>query len=92
MKRIALSLIVGTALITGYASQATATSPNTGCPPSYIVWPVGSQNPPYHADSHVDNNGDNSVCAKQIDDRTFQYNGQTYPVYNFIDNTVASNG
>jgi hypothetical protein len=91
MKCIAISLIAGTALIAGYAGQASATSPGTGCPPSYIVWTVGSQTPPYHADSHVDNNGDGTVCAKQIDGRTFEYNGQAYPVYNFIDNTVAPN-
>jgi hypothetical protein len=90
MKRIALSFIAGAALIVGYAGQASATSPQTGCPPSYTVWTVGSQTPPYHADSHVDTNGDGTVCAKQIDDKTFQYNGQAYPLYNFIDNTVAS--
>jgi hypothetical protein len=93
MKRIALSLIAGAALTAGYAGQASATSPNTGCPPSYQVWYVGSMKPPYHADSYVDQkgNGDGIVCAKQIDDKTFQYNGHTYPLYNFIDNTVSSN-
>lgn len=92
MRRIALALIASGAVIAGYAGQASATSPNTGCPHSYQVWIVGSMNPPYHADSHVDQKGndDGTVCAKQIDDKTFQYNGQTYPLYNFIDNTVAS--
>jgi hypothetical protein len=91
MKRIALSLIASGVLIAGYASQASATSPYTGCPSSYHVWNVGSQTPPYHADEAVDEKGndDNIVCAKQIDNKTFQYNNQTYPLYNFIDNTVA---
>jgi hypothetical protein len=35
-------------------------------------------------------NGDAIVCAKQIDDKTFEYIGQPYPLYNFIDNTVAT--
>jgi hypothetical protein len=91
MRRIALSLIAGGALITGLAGRASADSPYTGCPPSYIVWPVGSE-PAYHADEYVDEKGndDNTVCAKQIDDKTFQYIGQPHPLYNFIDNTVRS--
>ena len=93
MKRIALSLIAGGALAAAFAGQASAISPYTGCPPSYQVWVVGTMNPPYRAPSYVDQNlpgnDDGIVCAKQIDNKTFQYNGQTYPLYNFIDNTVA---
>lgn len=89
MKRIALSLIAAGALTAGYAGQASATSPYTGCPPSYTVWYVGSM-PQYHADAYVDRKGNNDgiVCAKQIDDKTTQFGG---PLYNFIDNTVAPN-
>lgn len=100
MKRIALSLIAGGALAAAFAGQASATSPYRGCPPSYTVWMVGST-PPYHADALVDQKGNNDgiVCAKQVDDKTFVYegstypnlDGQTFPLYNFIDNTVATN-
>ena len=90
MKRITLSLIT-MGLISATGPPASATSPYAGCPPSYRVWIVGTMNPPYRVPGEVDGKGnnDNKVCAKQIDDRTFQYNGQTYPIYNFIDNTVA---
>ena len=92
MKRTALSLIVGGVLLAGFAGQASATSPNSGCPPPYQRWIVGSSTPPYHADALVDQKGNNDgiVCVKQIDDKTFEYNGQTYPLYNFIDNKVAT--
>jgi hypothetical protein len=97
MKRTALSLIAGGVLAAGFAGQASATSPNSGCPPSYTVWIVGST-PPYHADSLVNRNGDNEVCAMQLDDKTFVYegstypglDGNTYPLYNFIDNDAAT--
>jgi hypothetical protein len=92
MKRIALSLIAGGILTVGCVGPASATSPYTGCPAAYQTWIVGSMTPPYHADSHVDESGNNDgiVCAKQIDDKTFESGGQTYPLYNFIDNTVRS--
>lgn len=92
MKRTTLSLIAGGVLTVGCVAQASATSPYAGCPASYQTWVVGSMTPPYHADSHVDQQGnnDNIVCVKQIDDKTFQSEGQTYPLYNFIDNTVRS--
>jgi hypothetical protein len=92
MKRIALSLIAGGILTAGLAEQASATSPNSGCPSAYQVWYVGSMDPPYHADARVDakGNGDGIVCAKPLNDKTFQYNGQTYPIYNFIDNNAAT--
>jgi hypothetical protein len=89
MKQIALSFIVGGSLIAGFATAASASGLNSGCPPSYIVWTVGitGSNPPYHAPSLVDKNGDNTVCAFPIDDKTFQFDSTTYQIYNFIDNT-----
>lgn len=90
MSRIAASFIVGGALIAGFAADASASDPHTGCPSSYQVWVVGSMTPPYHADSLADKNGDNIVCARPVNDKTFQYNGQTYQVYNFIDNKAAT--
>ena len=92
MKRVALSVIASGVLVAGASGKAFATSPNTACPPSYQVWIVGSMDPPYQADSRVDQKGnaDGIVCAKQLNDKTFQYNGQTYPLYNFIDNNAAA--
>jgi hypothetical protein len=90
MKRAALSLIAGGILIGGLAGQASATSPYTGCPPSYQVWDVSTE--PYQADNFVDQKGNNDgiVCAKQVDNKTFELNGVTYPLYNFIGNTVPT--
>jgi hypothetical protein len=88
VKRAALSLIAGGILIAGLAGQASATSPFTGCPPSYQAWDVSTE--PYQADNFVDQKGNNdgTVCAKQIDNKTFELNGTTFPLYNFIDNAV----
>jgi hypothetical protein len=83
MKRLALSFIVGGSLIAGFAPGASASGLNSGCPPSYQLWVVGS-NPLYHADAFVNKNGDPYVCAKQIDDKTID---GTNPLYNFVDNT-----
>jgi hypothetical protein len=92
MKRLAVSFVLGGALIAGFAANASASDPNSGCPPAYQVWVVGSMTPPYHADSLVDQKGNNDgiVCVRPLNDKTFQYNGQTYQVYNFIDNKVAT--
>jgi hypothetical protein len=89
MKRTAVSLLAAGALIAGAAGQATATPAHDSCPLSYQVWIVGSQTPPYHADSLADKDHDGIVCAKPTD-KTFLYNGQSYTVYNFIDNKVAA--
>ena len=50
--------------------------------------------PPSHVGEYVDEKGndDNAVCAKPLSDKTFEYNGQTYQVYDFIDNTSGSQG
>ena len=92
MKRTTLSLIAGGVLLAGFADQASATSPNSGCPPSYQRWIVGSSTPPYHADALVDQKGSNDgiVCVKQIDAKTFPFEGQLFPLYNFVDNHVAT--
>jgi hypothetical protein len=90
VKRAALSLIAGGILIAGLAGQASGKSPFTGCPPSYQVWDISTQ--PYQADNLVDQKGNNdgTVCAKQIDDKTFALNGAMFPLYNFIDNAVPT--
>jgi hypothetical protein len=87
--------LVSTAAVTGgllsavVGGQASAAGTIDGCPPSYIVWQVGvtGPNPPYQAPGLADKNGDKIVCAKQIDNKTFEYQGQNYPLYNFIDNS-----
>ena len=90
LKRAALSLIAGGILIAGLAGQASAKSPFTGCPPSYQVWDVSTQ--PYQADNLVDQKGNNDgiVCVKRIDAKTFEFEGQLFPLYNFIDNTTGT--
>ena len=81
--------LVGGLVSAGLAGQASASGTIQGCPPSYIVWTVGvtGSNPPYQVPALADKNGDNTVCAKQIDNKTFEFEGQSYPLYNFIDNT-----
>jgi hypothetical protein len=93
MKRAALSLITGGVLIAGFGGQAAATPPYAGCPPpdsGFSVWYTSTQ--PYQGDNYVDMKGnyDGVVCAKPVDSKTFEYNGQTYPIENFIDNTMAT--
>lgn len=93
MKRtIAIGLITAGASAAGIV-PAAATSPHTGCPPpssGYVVWNVDQV--PYQVDNLVDNkgNGNGTVCAKPVDGQTFVLDGQTYQVYNFIDDVVAS--
>lgn len=70
---------------------AEAAPPHVGCPPvasGYQAWDVSAE--PYQADDLVDANGNGSVCARPIDDRTFELGGQTYQLYNFIDDVIPS--
>ena len=59
-------------------------------PPSFTSWDVSTQ--PYQVDNQVDaeGNGDGFVCAKPLDSKTFQVAGQTYQIYNFIDNVAGT--
>ena len=90
MRRMACSTAaVSCGLFAALAGPASAAGTIQGCPPSYMVWQVGvtGSNPPYEVPGLADKNGDGIVCAKQIDRKTFEYQGQTYALYNFIDNT-----
>ena len=71
-------------------AQAPAAPSHRGCPPSFTSWDVSTQ--PYQVDNQVDaeGNGDGFVCAKPLDSKTFQVAGQTYQIYNFIDNVAGT--
>jgi hypothetical protein len=47
---------------------------------------------PYQADNQVDaeGNGDAVVCAKPLDSKTFELDGQTFQIYQFIDNVAGT--
>jgi hypothetical protein len=85
---LCLAAVVG-ALATANTIAATPIGGN--CPTSesgFIVWDVSTQ--PYQVDNAVDVNGNDNgqVCAKRVDSLTFVSGGQTYPVYNFIDDVI----
>lgn len=86
-RSIASFVLVGLWLLP--TAIAEATPPHVGCPPAasgYQPWGVSTE--PYQADDLVDTNGDGWVCARPIGDQTFELEGQTYPLYNFIDDVV----
>jgi hypothetical protein len=74
------------------ASGNSGATPTGGsCPVStsgFVVWDVNTE--PYQVDNAVDANGDGIVCAKPVDSLTFVSGGQTYQVYNFIDDVIRS--
>ena len=90
MKKSVGTLAATVALATGVTAQAPAAPSHRGCPPSFTSWPVSTE--PYQADNQVDaeGNGDGLVCAKPLDSKTFQVGGQTYQIYNFIDNVAGT--
>lgn len=90
MKKFVGALAGTVALAAGVTAQAPAAPPHTGCPPSYMSWDVSTE--PYQVDNQVDamGNGDGVVCAKPHDSKTFEVGGQTFPIYNFKDNTSAA--
>jgi hypothetical protein len=90
MKKLVGTLAATVALAAAVTAQAPAAPPHRGCPPSFTSWPVSTE--PYQADNQVDaeGNGDGLVCAKPLDSKTFQVGGQTYQIYNFIDNVAGT--
>ena len=90
MKKFVGTLAATVAVAAGVTAQAPAAPSHRGCPPSFTSWPVSTE--PYQADNQVDaeGNGDGSVCAKPLDAKTFQVGGQTYQIYNFIDNVAGT--
>lgn len=85
---LCLTAVVGALL----AANTVAASPTGGnCPPSasgFIVWDISTQ--PYQVDNAIDaaGNGNGQVCAKRVDSLTFVVGGQSYPVYNFIEDVI----
>jgi hypothetical protein len=85
MKALICSCLVFGSLLP-LATSASANQTGRTCPPTssgYIVWDVTTE--PYQADNAVDVNGNGTVCAHPVDAQTFVNNGQTYQIYNFID-------
>jgi hypothetical protein len=78
------------ALVAGVTAQASAAPSHTGCPPAFTRWDVSMG--PYQADNQVDaeGNGDAVVCAKPLDSKTFELDGQTFQIYQFIDNVAGT--
>ena len=71
-------------------ADAGAFRVDRGATPSFTSWPVSTQ--PYQVDNQVDaeGNGDGLVCVKPLDSKTFQVGGQTFQIYNFIDNVAGT--
>jgi hypothetical protein len=81
-------ILIGGALGTG---SAGADPVGGNCPnetSGFVVWDVDTQ--PYQVDNAVDanGNGDGIVCAKPVDSLTFVFEGQTFQVYNFIEDVI----
>lgn len=89
MRAVLCLSVVVVALV---AANTVAATPKGGnCPvgtSGFIVWDVSTQ--PYQVDDAIDANGNNNglVCAKAVDSLTFVIEGQTYPVYNFIEDVI----
>jgi hypothetical protein len=78
-----------TGLFAGVSGTSGATPQGGNCPPAisgFQVWDVSAE--PYQADNAVDVNGNGQVCAKPVDAQTFVFDGQTYQIYNFIDDVI----
>jgi hypothetical protein len=89
MKAVLCLAVVAGALVA--ANTVAATPAGGNCPTStsgFIVWDISAE--PYHVDNAVDGNGNGNgqVCAKPVDSQTFVSGGQTYQVYNFIDDVI----
>jgi hypothetical protein len=88
MRRVIASCLFVAGFSLPATSIAEAATPHVGCPPvesGYQLWDVSTE--PYQVDD-FDFNGNGWLCAKPIDHRTFTLDGQTYQLYNFIDDVV----
>jgi hypothetical protein len=85
--RIAALAAAAAPVLAGSAAVA-APAGTSHCPPDvsgYISWEVTTQ--PYQADNRVDRNGNGLVCARPTN-KTFEKDGVTYTLYNFIDDVL----
>jgi hypothetical protein len=90
MKRLfcLILILIGLLVATG---SSVATTAGGNCPDAtsgFVVWDVNTE--PYQVDNAVDvnGNGDGIVCAKPVDSLTFVVGGNTYQVYNFIEDVI----
>jgi hypothetical protein len=82
------SFVTTLALAWPIVGATPATAAGGGCPPpasGFVRWDVTTE--PYQADDASDANGNGWVCARALP-QTFVFDGETFPIYNFIDDHI----
>ena len=83
---VALAATAAAFFVVPAASAAPTGMSSCPAPVSgYVSWATSTE--PYGADNRVDLNGNGVVCAKPSN-KTFTEDGETYTIYNFIDDVL----